>query len=126
MQQTITPDTLRRFKQAFQEDSANVIRANAVKKNGISAASENQDAEIANQMVFSIEIETGEITNQQRSGRCWLFAGLNTLRLAVMRKLNLESFELSQNYMLFWDKLEKANYFLESILETSADRKSVV
>ena len=121
MNQTITPELLRRFGQAYSADPVNVIRANAVKKNGIGAASENQGEEIANQMVFSIEIESGEITNQQRSGRCWLFAGLNTLRLAVMRKLNLETFELSQNYMLFWDKLEKANYYLESILETVAE-----
>ncbi len=47
-----------------------------------------------------------------------MFAALNTMRVEVMKKLNLEDFELSQNYLLFYDKLEKSNYFLESILET--------
>ena len=47
-----------------------------------------------------------------------MFASLNTMRVEVMKKLNLETFELSQNYPLFWDKLEKSNYFLESILDT--------
>ena len=67
---------------------------------------------------FSVSLEQGKITNQKQSGRCWMFAALNTMRFAVMKKLDLETFELSQNYTLFYDKLEKANYFLESILET--------
>ncbi|MEG0679467.1 MAG: C1 family peptidase, partial [Carnobacterium sp.] len=60
----------------------------------------------------------GEITNQQASGRCWMFAALNTARVGTMDRLNVETFEFSQNYTLFWDKLEKANYFLDSILDT--------
>ena len=69
-------------------------------------------------MIFSLELETGDVTDQKSSGRCWLFAGLNTLRFEIMKKLNLKTFELSQNYQMFWDKLEKSNYFLESILDT--------
>ncbi len=67
---------------------------------------------------FSLELETGKITSQNKSGRCWLFAGLNTLRYKIMKDLDLENFELSQSYQMFYDKLEKANYFLENILET--------
>lgn len=70
---------------------------------------------------FSIELKTLPVTNQKSSGRCWLFAGLNLLREKPAKKLNLENFELSQNYVAFYDKLEKANYMLESIIAT-ADR----
>ena len=94
------------------------IMANAIAKNGLNDVSLNQTVLRDVQYEFSIEIESGKITAQGSSGRCWLFAGLNTLRHAIMKKLNLETFELSQNYQMFWDKLEKANYFLESILET--------
>ncbi|MFR3923306.1 MAG: aminopeptidase C, partial [Dysosmobacter welbionis] len=63
-------------------------------------------------------LEQGEICNQKQSGRCWMFAALNTLRYQVMKKYDLKTFELSQAYLFFWDKLEKSNYFLESILDT--------
>ena len=69
-------------------------------------------------MNFSLLLDQGEITNQQKSGRCWMFAALNVLRYHVIHEMNLEEFQLSQSYTLFYDKLEKANYFLESILET--------
>ncbi|PIE04537.1 MAG: aminopeptidase, partial [Spirochaetales bacterium] len=67
---------------------------------------------------FSNETKRGEITSQKSSGRCWIFAALNAARVKTMEQLNLETFEFSQNHTLFWDKLEKSNYFLESILET--------
>ena len=68
---------------------------------------------------FSLEIETLEVTNQQSSGRCWLFAALNVLRERIAKEKNLEAFELSQSYLAFWDKFERCNYFLESMLETA-------
>ncbi|KAJ7098554.1 peptidase C1B, bleomycin hydrolase [Mycena belliarum] len=68
---------------------------------------------------FNVELDfkTGPIANQGMSGRCWLFASTNVLRYSVMRKLNLDDFQLSQNFLYFWDKLEKSNYFLETIIE---------
>ena len=74
----------------------------------------------AMQQKFSIDIPTLEVTNQQASGRCWLFAAANVLREKIAKDLNLASFELSQSYLAFWDKFERANYFLESILETAS------
>ncbi|KAI1473832.1 peptidase C1B, bleomycin hydrolase [Daldinia eschscholtzii] len=76
---------------------------------------------IADQQVFNIRIpfEGAPITNQRSSGRCWLFASTNVFRIAIMKKYNLDSFELSQAYLFFWDKLEKSNYFLENIIETA-------
>ncbi len=92
---------------------------NAILKNGIGAVALDHEAAFRMTHTFSHEIETGPITNQKQSGRCWLFAGLNVLRVDIARKIDLKEFELSESYMMFWDKLEKANYFLESILATS-------
>ncbi|KAJ4298671.1 bleomycin hydrolase [Collariella sp. IMI 366227] len=77
-------------------------------------------AAVADQHVFNVKIpfEGGPITNQRQSGRCWLFASTNVFRVALMRKYGLESFELSQAYLFFWDKLEKSNWFLEQIIAT--------
>lgn len=76
---------------------------------------------IAEKQVFNVKIpfEGGPITNQRSSGRCWLFASTNVFRVALMQKYNLESFELSQAYLFFWDKLEKSNWFLEQIIATA-------
>ncbi|MBQ8082462.1 MAG: C1 family peptidase [Clostridia bacterium] len=68
---------------------------------------------------FSLEIKTLPVTNQRRSGRCWLFAATNVLRERIAKEHNLEQFELSQSYLAFWDKFERCNYFLESILNTA-------
>ncbi|MDR0397219.1 MAG: C1 family peptidase [Oscillospiraceae bacterium] len=114
----ISVQNLEAMKRSFRADPANRIRMNAIIKHGIADAAENALEKSVNPMAFSIDIPTGKITAQMKSGRCWLFASLNTLRIEVMRKLNLETFELSQSWAMFWDKLEKANYFLESILET--------
>lgn len=117
----ITYDMLEKFSKAYNSDPKNAVAKRAVMKNGINAAAENAQEVIDNPMLFSIEIESGKITNQKASGRCWLFAALNCMRFQVMQKLNLETFELSQNYQMFWDKLEKANYFLESIIKTAGE-----
>jgi bleomycin hydrolase len=68
---------------------------------------------------MSVLLDDWKVTNQQRSGRCWMFAGMNLLRVGAMRKLDLKEFEFSQNFVMFWDKVERANYFLEAIIETA-------
>ena len=69
---------------------------------------------------FSEEIDVGKVTNQEKSGRCWMFAALNNIRYSISKDLEIKDhdFELSQAYTMFWDKLEKANYFLENIIST--------
>lgn len=91
---------------------------NAVIKSGIDETSTNSQSIINSQFTFSNEIDTGKVTNQKSSGRCWMFAGLNVLRQRIIEQYNLKDFELSQCYTMFWDKLEKSNYFLESIIDT--------
>ncbi len=68
---------------------------------------------------FSVRLDDWKVTNQKASGRCWLFAGLNLLRVGAMKKMNLKNFEFSQNHAMFWDKLERANFFLENIIKTA-------
>ena len=67
--------------------------------------------------VFNHKINAKGVTNQQKSGRCWLFAALNIMRPAVIEKYKLDEFEFSLNYLAFWDKLEKANFFLETMID---------
>ncbi len=67
---------------------------------------------------FSTWLDDWKVTNQKQSGRCWLFAALNLFRAGAMKSLNVKDFEFSQNWTLFWDKFERANYFLEGIIET--------
>lgn len=118
METFITNEKLQEFETHFDKDRANVIAMNAVTANGVLKTARNYEADRGDHHAFSINLEQGEITNQKSSGRCWMFATLNFLRYHVIKELNLEEFQLSQNYTLFYDKLEKANYFLESILET--------
>lgn len=114
----ISPEMMERFQASFRSLPQHRVLMNAIKKNGIQSVAMNQEVLVEMQYTFSTELETGEITNQKNSGRCWMFAGLNVLRGHVAKKCQLKSFELSQSYQMFWDKFEKSNYFLESILET--------
>lgn len=118
MEQNITTAQLEQYQKAFGADRAKRVAMNAATANGVVKAATNPEVFRKDRHQYSISLEQGKITNQKQTGRCWMFAALNTMRFAVMQKLNLETFELSQNYTLFYDKLEKSNYFLESILET--------
>lgn len=106
------------FNQEFDADINNQLMMNAIVKNGIDNVSVDYTSNIQMQHNFSIDIKSGDITAQEKTGRCWLFAGLNIVRWHIMKKLNLKTFELSQTYQMFFDKFEKANYFLENILST--------
>lgn len=114
----ISKEDLECFDVSFDSSPANVIAMNAVVKNGICGSAMNSNAKAANQHAFSITVESGDVCNQKKSGRCWMFASLNVMRLEVMKKLNIKNMELSQAYPLFYDKLERANYFLENIIDT--------
>jgi len=123
MQPNITLDDLATFAAAFDADAKNRLAANAVAQNDIAAVALNRASVNRIEHTYSHLIETPEATNQGATGRCWMFAGLNVLRLAAIQKMNLkvENFELSQAYLMYWDKLEKANFFLENIIETRAE-----
>ncbi len=116
----IDQNNLKSFSNYFKKRESSRIIANAVMKNGINDSALNNESIKKMHYDFSEEIDVGKVTNQQKSGRCWMFAALNNIRYSISSDLNIKEhdFELSQAYTMFWDKLEKANYFLENIITT--------
>ena len=104
--------------EAFLSERANVVAKNAVTSQGVRKVAAVPEQVALSTKSFDVEVKQGERTDQQRSGRCWMFASLNTFRIHTMRKYNLKNFEFSGAYPLFWDKLEKANWFLENVIDT--------
>jgi bleomycin hydrolase len=115
----ITKEMTAKYAADFKDNNKQTALQRAVVKNGIRASSENISAKVNNVPVFSVDIKTGKVSNQKQSGRCWMFAALNTFRHRMLNQFDLKEFELSQNYTFFWDKYEKANYFYENILATA-------
>lgn len=119
MTKDITTADLEKFHQLFEKQPVQQVIARAVQNNGVAAASENIAAKSQLDRVFSIELPIGKVTNQKKSGRCWLFSTLNTMRHQFAQKYHCKDFELSQNYNAFYDRLEKANQFFERVLATA-------
>ncbi|HFR3504470.1 TPA: aminopeptidase C [Streptococcus suis] len=92
---------------------------NAVTHNGLLKSLETRQSAIDNDYVFSIDLTKDAVSNQKASGRCWMFAALNTFRHKLISDFKLENFELSQAHTFFWDKYEKSNWFLEQIIATA-------
>lgn len=117
----VTAQNLDRFQEHYDQNPLLRAMSNVLTENSIADIANVHGARSAEQFHFSLEIPTLPAANQKASGRCWIFAGLNVLREKIAKKYNLEGFELSQNYTAFWDKYEKINYMLESIIDL-ADR----
>ncbi|MBM7689273.1 aminopeptidase [Enterococcus ureilyticus] len=115
----IEPTVTEKFHDTFTKNNKQNALQRGVVKNGIAASAQNQRAEVNNVPVFSVDLTTGKVANQKQSGRCWMFAALNTFRHKMINSFNLKDFELSQNYTFFWDKYEKSNYFYENIIATA-------
>lgn len=109
-------------EQFFADYEANrqfAAMENAVTHNGIYASLEKRSSSVENNPVFSIDLTKDKVSNQKASGRCWMFAALNTFRHKMIAGFQLEDFELSQAHTFFWDKYEKSNWFLEQVLATA-------
>ncbi len=117
MKNTIEVSILTKFANSFKENNALNVARMAVNTNGLVNSAIDPDTVQSLQNTFSIDVDAGNITNQKQSGRCWMFAGLNIIRMVGAKKLNLKSFELSQAYLQFYDKLEKFNFTLEKSLK---------
>jgi len=116
----LTTEDLARMAQAYKKDAAQQIAEQAVKNNGIHASSERENVVVTkNNFVFSVDVDDEDVENQRQSGRCWMYSALNFLRFHMEKKLKLPkgSFELSQAYNFFYDKLEKSNFFMENIVK---------
>ena len=113
----LTNDFLNNVEGDYLNSDIHTIARHALTNNSISSiAKVNEQTEFTRNR-FSIDLKTLKVTNQKASGRCWIFAGCNVLRELVAKKYNIKEFELSQNYVAFFDKLEKCNYLLESVIE---------
>ena len=116
MDREITKDMLKEFKENYDKNFSKMSQ-NAVASVGIMDASINYELVNKNPNVFSKELTIGRITNQKQSGRCWMFAGLNTLKVSVLKNFKLQDIKFSHNYLYFFDKLERANQYLDDVIE---------
>ena len=113
----ISSELLDSLREEYNANDKNRIVRNALTKNDINSISRVLDGENSNPNIFSIDLKTMSATNQQASGRCWIFSSMNFLREKIGKKFNIKEFELSQNYIAFYDKLEKANWFMECAIK---------
>ncbi len=120
MKKSIDKNTIENFEKIIRKDQKTISARNASFRNDLQEIAMDWDYFRKIDHSFS-NIISGEMptTNQKSSGRCWGFAGLNLFRIYLGRKYNLRDFQFSQSYFMFWDKLEKSNYFLESIIKTA-------
>jgi bleomycin hydrolase len=124
----ITYDMVDQFRKDFACDPAAKTSQNAVTQTTIDDIALVRDIVQSTDFTFSTHLDDWGVTNQRKSGRCWLFAALNMLRVPAMKKMNVKEFEFSQNWAMFWDKFERANWFFQHIIETSdrdADDRTV-
>ena len=118
---SLSPEQLAEFGSTFDSNPTNHLMQNVVTQRDVNEVALNRSIVTEADHTFSTRLDNWGVTNQARSGRCWMFAGLNMFRAESKNVLNLKDFQFSQNYMMFWDKLERANFLLEGVVET-ADR----
>ena len=104
---------------AYEANSKFAAMENAISHNGLLTSLEKRSAAVENTPVFSLDLTKDKVSDQKASGRCWMFAALNTFRHKMIAGFQLEDFELSQAHTFFWDKYEKSNWFLEQVIATA-------
>ena len=114
----ISKNMLLEISKTYQYTPAEKAIHNAIANNDINKLALNASNAGNIDTYFSHKVNTKGITNQKSSGRCWMFSGMNVLRAKVIAKYNLNEFEFSQNYLFFWDQLEKSNLFLQAVIDT--------
>ena len=117
----ITTEQLERMQAAFDAEPSNRLMLNAVTQFDVNEVALDRSLVTGAVHSYSHVLDTWTATEQKRSGRCWIFAALNLFRAETVKKLKLDSFEFSQGYLMFWDKVERSNFFLETMIEL-ADR----
>jgi bleomycin hydrolase len=108
---------IEKFQKNFKSGTSNKVLMNAVTRGNIQDITINRDVLNNATFCFSHEIEQSEVTAQKQANTCWLFAGLNWFRTMTKEKFKMKDFEFSVNHLVFWDKIEKANYYLELMIE---------
>lgn len=119
---------LKNLKSSFEQKPVQQALKRVLMQNDLTKLFDKQEQRPLTQFRFSNEIKTMSVTSQKSSGRCWIFAGLNVLRQTIAQKNGIKEFELSQNYIAFWDLFEKTNFFIESMddfLECKSDDRTL-
>ncbi len=116
---SVTPEMIQQFQQQLDLHGTDRALLNAVTNTDMKQLTLNRELFNNHNDVFSFRIKTEGVTDQKSTGRCWMFAGFNIMRPAVIKKYHLSGFEFSETYLFFWDKLEKANTFLELMIENA-------
>lgn len=117
----LSEDSISEFRKNFDNEKRFVLAKNACHKNNpLDICRKRVTCEkLSHHFTNKIEAEAKPITDQKHSGRCWIFACLNAMRVPIMKELNIEELELSQNYVFFWDKVERSNFYLHAFVETA-------
>jgi len=115
---SITPEMLTEIRKGYEGTPADKAIRNALNTTSITVLSANAENAAMIDTDFTDRVQTWGITDQKSSGRCWLFTGLNVLRAAASARHGLGNFQFSQNYNFFYDQLEKANLFLQAVIDT--------
>ena len=114
----ISPEMLAQISKGYEGDQDDKAIRNALATTSIGTLAVNAENAAMIDTHFSDRVRTKGITDQKSSGRCWLFTGLNVLRAKMIDKYGLPGMEFSQNYLFFYDQLEKANLFLQGVIDT--------
>ena len=114
----ISADILKDLNASFEGNAGDRAIRNALNSTSMAVLAASADKSVMPDTNFSDEVKTNGRTDQKSSGRCWLFTGLNVLRAQMIARHNLDEFTFSQNYLFFYDQLEKSNLFLQGIIDT--------
>lgn len=115
----LTRAALLELASSFAADATAVRTQNAVTRAGLEQVAVNHARQVSLSTTMSHRLDDWTVANQKKSGRCWLFAALNLFRFGARKELGLKQFEFSQSHAMFWDKLERVNYFLADVVETA-------
>jgi len=114
----ISAQMLQQIQQQNAPTASDRALRNALASNGIDVLARSQESTRALDTYFNVETKKQSITNQKSSGRCWMFSGLNVLRANFAKRTDSLTVSLSQDYLFFWDQLEKANLMLQGVIDT--------
>jgi bleomycin hydrolase len=117
----LSDSDLGRLAAGFESTQAHRIGQNALARTQLRDVALDRRRVTAVDHTFSHVLDRWTPANQAQTGRCWIFAALNLFRDGAMKKMNLKEFEFSQSHVMFWDKLERANYLLQTFIDTASD-----
>ena len=115
----ISPEMLSEIQQQNAPTASDRALRNALAANAIDLLAKNQQNARALDTYFSVETKAQSITDQKSSGRCWMFSGMNVLRANFAKRTDSLTVSFSQDYLFFWDQLEKANLMLQGVIDTA-------